>query len=377
MSKNIVLCCDGTDNQFSGYHTNVIRAYKVAVHSASQVTYYDCGVGTMPAPGVTGKVAKWWSMMKGLAFGSGFKQNVMDAYTFLMNTYEPGDQVYLFGFSRGAYTVRALAGMLYAMGLLRPHTENLIPYAYEYWKKYYQQGGEVLCDEFKKTLSRPCPVHFIGVWDTVSSLGYFIHFKTYPFTAHNPEVMHFRHAVSIDERRCFFHQNLMFKWKTNPAQDIKNVWFAGVHSDVGGGYPKEQAGLAKLTFEWMMREAAAQGMQIDQTELQQELFDEGAKPDPLGEKHESLKGFWWLCELIPQRSYRPVADPVTGQTTSHNVWTIPLGRRRNVERNAAIPEVWLHQAVLTRLMAKPDYRPGNIPHTGPELRTLFQNKIEA
>jgi hypothetical protein len=106
MPKNIVLCCDGTNNQFSSDHTNVIRAYKVAVHSAQQVKFYECGVGTMPNPWDKGQLVKRWSMIEGLAFGSGFMQNIEDAYRFLMSNYEPGDQVYLFGFSRGAYTAR-------------------------------------------------------------------------------------------------------------------------------------------------------------------------------------------------------------------------------------------------------------------------------
>jgi uncharacterized protein (DUF2235 family) len=86
MSKNIIICCDGTNNQFDGDHTNVIRTYKVAGRSARQMTFYDCGVGTMPEPWAGGKLAKRWSLLKGLAFGSGFMQNIEDAYRFLMAT---------------------------------------------------------------------------------------------------------------------------------------------------------------------------------------------------------------------------------------------------------------------------------------------------
>jgi len=106
MSKNIAICCDGTNNQFDGDHTNVIRAYKVIRHHDQQLSFYDPGVGTMPEPWQKTKLGKRWSMLKGLAFGSGFLQNIEDAYRFLMRSYQPNDQIYLFGFSRGAFTAR-------------------------------------------------------------------------------------------------------------------------------------------------------------------------------------------------------------------------------------------------------------------------------
>ncbi len=107
MQKNIAICCDSTDNQFDGDHTNVIRAYKVIRHHDEQLCFYDPGVGTMPEPWQTSKLGKRWSMLKGLAFGSGFLQNIEDAYRFLMSNYQPNDLIFLFGFSRGAFTARA------------------------------------------------------------------------------------------------------------------------------------------------------------------------------------------------------------------------------------------------------------------------------
>ena len=377
MPKNIVLCCDGTDNQFSGDHTNVIRAYKVAVRSSAQVCFYDCGVGTIPQPWDTSHLEQRWSITKGLAFGSGFMQNIADAYRFLMNSYEPGDQVFLFGFSRGSFTVRALAGMLYSVGLLYPGTENLIRYAQEYWQQDHRDPtkpkgqGELLCEDFKLTLARNCPVHFIGAWDTVGSVGFINQWNVYPFTAHNPQVEHVRHAVSIDERRCFFRQNLMYKDASNPAQDIKNVWFAGVHSDVGGGYPPEQAGLAKVTFQWMMREAAACGLVVNAAALERELFQVGAKPDACAAQHNSLVGGWKAAELIPMRRYNS-----TTKKYGLTMPSFPDGKPRDVECNAGAPEVFLHQSVIERLKGRADYRPANLPHDEAELRALFNNKIE-
>lgn len=357
MPKNIVLCCDGTNNQFDGHHTNVTRTYKVILCNNQQLAFYDPGVGTMPEPWQTTKLGKRWSMVKGLAFGSGFMQNIEDAYRFLMANYESDDKVFLFGFSRGAFTARAVAGMIHSVGLLRFGSENLIPYAQRYWLKDFgatSPGGKV-CAEFKATLARNCSVHFIGVWDTVSSVGIINQYRTFPHTAHNPDVTHARHAVAIDERRSCFRQNLMAP--EPKAQDVKNVWFAGVHSDVGGGYPMVESGLAKVSFEWMMREASAFGMHIDAAALQRELHGTGAAPDPGADRHESLKGGWRFVELIPVRRYN--------WKTRAKEWRWPFGASRNIQRDAAEPHVFLHHSVLQRLQGRKDYRPPNLPANDP------------
>jgi uncharacterized protein (DUF2235 family) len=188
MPKKLVLCCDGTNNQFDGYHTNVVRTYKVARRHPGQLTYYDPGVGTMPEPWEKTKMGKRMSMLSGLMFGDGFFCNISDAYKFLMLNYEPGDKVFLFGFSRGAYTARAVVALLYSVGLLHRDTESLLPYALNYWQSDFgpESPGGQTCAEFKATLGRACPVHFIGVWDTVSSVGVINNFRSFPHTTHQP-----------------------------------------------------------------------------------------------------------------------------------------------------------------------------------------------
>lgn len=369
MSKNLVLCCDGTNNQFDGYHTNVIRTYKVARRHAGQLTYYDPGVGTMPEPWNSTNFDKRMDMLKGLAYGNGFLDNISDAYRFIVANYEPGDQVFLFGFSRGAYTARAVAAVLHSIGLLYPATDNLLSYALRYWQKDFglQSPGGAVCAEFKATLARPCPVHFIGVWDTVSSVGYINNFYTFPHTAHNPEVTYVRHAVAIDERRSTFRQNLMSP--TPPQQDVKNVYFAGVHSDVGGGYPPAESGLAKVAFDWMMREAGLCGLDIDPVALSRELQGTGAPPDPCGPLHESLKGFWWFGEFLPIRRYS------WDDNKWHWHWLKGgYNQPRDVLRGAAMSYIALHHSVIDRLKQVSDYRPVNIPHGEATLRSKF--KIE-
>lgn len=369
MGKNIALCCDGTNNQFDGYHTNVIRTYKVARRHAGQVTYYDPGVGTMPEPWGKTKLAKRLSMLAGLIYGDGFFDNISDAYRFLMANYEPGDKVFLFGFSRGAYTARAVAALLHSIGLLYPGTDNLVPYAQRYWQRDLgpQSPGAKICIEFKTTLARTCGVHFIGVWDTVSSVGVINNFRTFPHTLHNPEVTYVRHAVSIDERRSTFRQNLMLPATTN--QDVKNVWFAGTHSDVGGGYPPEESGLAKVAFEWMIREAKQCGLDVDETVYNQELRGIGAPPDPCGLLHVSLRGGWWLGEFLPMKHYS------WDDKRWHWHWLIgAFNQPRDILRNAGKPFVSIHHSVLERLKQKSDYRPINIPNNEMTLQTMFQTE---
>src|SRR5262245_44219444 len=134
--KSIVLCCDGTNNQFSADDTNVLRMYRVTSKIPDQqIAFYDPGVGTMSDSSYHTQLGKLWSMLKGLAFGTGFMDNISDAYRYLMQVYENGDQIYLFGFSRGAFTARAVAALLHAVGLLYPGSENLLPYAISYWRQ--------------------------------------------------------------------------------------------------------------------------------------------------------------------------------------------------------------------------------------------------
>lgn len=128
MPKNIVICCDETGEEFGDRNSNVIKLYCTLPQDQFQIAYYHPGLGTMGAPGALSKLAQWWTKMLGLAFGYGLAANIGDAYAYLMENYENGDRVYLFGFSRGAYTVRALAAMLHMYGLLRPGNEGLVRY---------------------------------------------------------------------------------------------------------------------------------------------------------------------------------------------------------------------------------------------------------
>ena len=274
--KNIVICCDGTGNEYGANKTNVVRTCEVAVADASQFVFYDPGVGTGgweydEEGGLKAKADK--------ATGSGLQKNVEDAYRFLMQAYQPGDRVFLFGFSRGAFTARSLGGMLFRCGLLRPGLDNLVKQASE----VYNRKGDGLDAGFKATFARSCPVHFVGVWDTVESLALNANRKFHD-TRLNPEIANAYHAVALDEVRKDFPPCLWDEKNISPGQVMEQVWFSGVHSDVGGWY--DERGLSDIALRWMLEKARKCGMR-----LQKEEFAK-IKGDPLGELHDSHTGLW-------------------------------------------------------------------------------------
>jgi uncharacterized protein (DUF2235 family) len=358
MSKNIVICCDGTGNEFGESKSNVVKLYKMLVHDDSQVTYYHPGVGTMGARNALSGISKWWTKVIGLAFGYGISDNIADAYQFLMRTFQPGDTLYVFGFSRGAYTARALCGMLHIIGLLREDNEGLIPYSIRMIKERNIDFG--VAADFKRTFCRECKPHFVGVWDTVSSVGWVYNVAHFPGTraTKNPDLHFVRHAVSINERRAFFRQNL-FGPPHDAQQDVKEVWFAGVHSDVGGSYPESESQLSKIALQWMVCEAEPAGLLVDQNRKAEILGGKApyVAPDPLTKnQHESLKGAWWIAELWPKVFSYQV--PVEGQTEPK--WKRWI--RLNLGRPRIIPKgVHVHKSVDDRIRGVPSYKPKNLP----------------
>lgn len=366
MAKNIVICCDGTGNEFGDYNSNVVKLYStLIIDGKRQVGYYHPGVGTMGAPTAHNKISKAWSIVMGLAFGAGLLANVGDAYRYLMGVYEDGDKVFLFGFSRGAYTARALAGVLQMFGLLYPGNDGLIPYVIRLFARRTRRAGGMthtfeVAEGFKATFCRHCPLHFVGVWDTVSSVGWVWDPLRLPYTARNPDMVNGRHAVSIDERRCYFRNNL---WgDPYPGQSIKQVWFAGVHSDVGGSYAEGESGLSKITLEWMLCEAAPLGLLVDRDQANRVLGrippPPPVPPDSSARTHNSLTWKWWMLEFLPHSYYDTVLARVR--------WRIPLGARRFIPEGSI-----LHETVSEKLHHDPSYRPPNLPtHPATEPRNV-------
>ena len=363
MPRNVVICCDGTANEFAVDRTNVVKLYYALEHDTpNQIAFYHPGLGTMEPVGALTPAARKITRLLGLALGYGLSNDIRDAYVFLMNNYRKDDRVYLFGFSRGSYTARAVCSLLAMYGLIRPGNDPLVPYAVRMMmaidkaRKRKEQALSAgvaeeravaeyfkLADDFKTTMSRSgCNPHFVGVWDTVSSVGWLNDPVKIPYTADNPLIHYGRHAIAIDEKRAFFRPN---RWIPSPElaqhgpQDVEQVWFAGVHCDVGGGYPEEESGLSKIALEWMLEEAKKAGLCVN-AEREAEVLGQSAgsgyaKPDPDACMHESLKGAWKLAEVIEKPHY----DYQTGTVTRR----ANRGRRRTIPKGAHI-----HESVFQR-----------------------------
>ena len=381
MPKNIVLLLDGTSNEIKTNRSNILRLYGTLKKSDDQLVYYDPGVGTLGGGNVWlqswHKVMEVWGMMTGF----GLDKNVLEAYRFLVTHYDNGkrddgnhvdrDRIFIFGFSRGAYTARVLAGFIHALGLIEPRNLNLLLYAYRAYKRI-NKSKDASFDEirlYERALRADrIPVQALGLFDTVSSLIEWGRFrpqlKTHVFTKTNTSVVSARHAVAIDERRTMFrpqHWPLDVSFLRNrfqpeeaTPQDAKEVWFAGVHGDVGGGYPEAESALAKIPLHWMIEEMKAEGL-LFKTRTVNELVlgtredRDYVRPDPLGRLHHSMNRFWPLFEFIPRRKPENSARP--------SIFGVSLGlfEPRHIPEGATV-----HRSVVDRINGG-DYAPPNLP----------------
>ncbi|MEP7021875.1 MAG: DUF2235 domain-containing protein [Pseudonocardiales bacterium] len=313
MAKNIVICLDGTGNQLKAKgNTNVVRLYEMLDLSdpSKQIGYYDPGVGTFSANGAWTPIGRRISKLVGLAFGFGLRTNLGEAYTYLMQHYEPGDKLYVFGFSRGAYTARALAGLLRAIGLLRPGSENLVPYAVSVyarnkdwsdddWKQLHHFAGT-----FSMTVDRHTgiPIDYMGVWDSVKAAGVLRWKLRWLYTRQIPNVRTVRHAVSIDEKRRPYREYLIEAPQKPPIPEVEEVWFAGVHSDVGGTF-EDDPRLPHITLKWMLDGALDAGLLLKANAYEKSCSV--VADDAYGKVHRM--GWVWVFLTYRRRSVPPDA----------------------------------------------------------------------
>jgi len=263
MSKRIVFCADGTW-EAPRNDSNVYRISKALTLTSDQIVFYDDGVGA-DASGLT-------RILQG-AFGGGLLQKIQDGYTRIAHVYEPGDEIFLFGFSRGAYTVRSLAGMIANCGVpTGAFSDDCVTQAFAAYRDPVNRAS-ILAGLGRCGLGKAV-IRMVGVWDTVGSLGIPAIFggvdaKTYGFldTGLHPEIKNAYHALAVDEKRAQFPATL---WTSPPApgQTVEQVWFAGCHGDVGGGNPvggPADAGtkLSDITLGWMIGKAIALGLTFD------------------------------------------------------------------------------------------------------------------
>jgi len=373
MPKRIVICFDGTWNtpgenfqglsklhaRFAGLRnrgqdamraaieavdtgnlveTNVCRLYRSVRRSSqpvdgfTQVKWYDGGVGT-----------EWFNRIRGGALGMGLSTNIREGYKFLSDTYAAGDQIFIFGFSRGAYTARSLVGMIRNCGLLpadasgRSADSDPMLEAYALYRNRTENADSPAALAFRQKhgAATNVTVKCLGVWDTVGALGIPIEaaadFNKQAFAFHDTElsgiVEHAFHALAVDEHRAPYDATL-WSPKQKPNQTIEQRWFAGAHCDVGGGY--EDRRLSDIPLKWMQDRAAACGLVLDPTGIPK--VGPGNIEGKLSDSFGAFLG--GVFALFQQRHYRRIGATDHGRET-------------------------IDKSVFDRIAAIEDYRPAN------------------
>jgi uncharacterized protein (DUF2235 family) len=332
--KRLILCCDGTWNKADQVQdgtpcpTNVVKlAYRIAKHAENgmpQVILYDQGVGT----------GNSIDRLTGGAFGEGLEDNIYRAYRFLIANYEPGDEIWLFGFSRGAFTARSIAGVIRKCGILSRVAVQHYVKAVELYRMSEVHPDDPTAVNFRSQFSccgtDPIKIRFIGVWDTVGALGIplaglrGLNRRDYTFhdTALSGTVELAYHALALDEHREPFVPSLWME-KRKPNQTIEQMWFPGVHSDVGGGYP--ETAISDITLEWMMEKARSAGLALDPLALAAHPLS----PNPTGVLHDSRS--------LPYKFMRGIDRPIDTSGSQ-----------------------FVHPSALARWDADPNYCPKNL-----------------
>jgi uncharacterized protein (DUF2235 family) len=316
--RRLIVCCDGTwntaDQAISGHPspTNVTKlALSLAAEDAAgarQCVYYHPGVGTSR-----------WERLSGGAFGVGLSRNVLDGYRFLIDNYESGDLLYLFGFSRGAFTARSLAGLIRNSGILRRENVGRIDQAWVLYRSSADTPRGVAATLFRRAYSFEPRIQFIGVWDTVGALG----IPTFGPRWLKPIVTRINHrwefhdtklstrvkgafqALAIDEQRAAFAPAVWHQQPGADGQKLRQVWFTGVHCDIGGGYP--DTSLSDIALLWMADGAREYGLKFLPGALSAdgparmtpgESIDFKVEPNPLTSPHRSWTKFYRLVSPL-------------------------------------------------------------------------------
>lgn len=299
--RNLVVCLDGTWNtpdqidRGRQVPSNVVKMARAVQagrvdQKLNQLVYYDTGVGT----------GGWKDKMLGGVTGKGIGLNIKEAYQWLADNYESAeDRIFLFGFSRGAYTARSVAGLIGLCGLSGPKNQEDVAQAIKIYRMSDRGKRKTLADAFKaKDSVRTPDIHFIGVWDTVGALGVPVNiFKRklagltqFHDVTLGTKVRNAYHALAINERREPFKPTLWDPKKLQEGQNLVQVWFPGVHSNVGGGYV--DTGLADRAFLWMLGRAYAHGLRPDDQYVKLRIH-----PNWFGELRDSFSTKYKILSL--------------------------------------------------------------------------------
>lgn len=294
MKKRIVICADGTWNRpekdrKKDFPTNVLRLARaikpIGDDGIPQQVFYDWGIGS------------YYDPIAGGATGSGLHKNIMDDYRYIVQNYNPGDELFLFGFSRGAYTIRSLCGLINNCGILKRVDASLIQKAFNHYKSNRAskapKGEDSL--KFRKLHSHESrEIKFVGVWDTVGAMGIPISFlglfednDEFYDTKIGNNIRIARHALAIDEHRRDFEPTI---WEQRENMDLQQMWFAGSHCDIGGSYNPDKDGskISDISLSWMIDESQKSGLSIE-THLKEEI-----DKNPLAKLHNSRRSFYRL-----------------------------------------------------------------------------------
>lgn len=346
--RQIVLCCDGTNNNLTGGEsdTNVVRLCQLLrTHGgAGQVVFYDPGVGN---PGELPGATLWDSLKRrgeriaGLAFGRGVYENMAECYQFLMTHYQPGDEIYVFGFSRGAFTARSVAGLVNMFGILQPHMASMVPSLLHIY--FSNRGGDrdrarqriaqQTTQLFVDAPAQHVNIHFVGVWDTVASVGMPPFSKQFTARADvsHKRFLNVRQALALDEFRALFaprqyvQPNGEYRSDQGLPVTLKQLWFSGAHSDVGGGYAPHQLALAERAMAWLAGEAVqcglrllgADGQPMTDEQVLEALYahSPGARPQVPVVHSELQRAPLWAVNGLTVRTPGLVDDGAGGRTT--------------------------------------------------------------
>ena len=287
MPKNIVVFSDGTAQEGGkGKNTNIYKMFNmIEDRTSNQISFYDAGVGT------------GWRKLTGSIGGAGISRNIRQAYAFIHENFEVGDSIYLFGFSRGAATVRSLSALIHHFGILPKSRPELIKKAYRIYRK--KDKGKVkrrAAELVARNHTMWTRIEFIGCYDTVAALGLSWHLPSklidrIPGLRHrfhdltlSESVVHARHALAIDDERKTFLPELWAEKLPKVDQTMAQVWFAGMHTDVGGGYLEK--GLGDVSLAWLVDEAVNKGLRI----YSRHPYE--IEPDPHGIMHNSRSKLW-------------------------------------------------------------------------------------
>jgi uncharacterized protein (DUF2235 family) len=294
MPKRLVVCCDGTWNRPDQIDDGIPAPTNVSKFALAVARQDDAGVAQLMHY-VQGVGTGRFDHIRGGAFGVGLSHNVREAYRFIVETYEPGDDLFVLGFSRGAYTARSTVGLVRNSGILLRENRDHADEAFVLYRNRNDRAHPNATDAqmFRRMYCHPDPeIHFVGVWDTVGSLGipgpqWLTKRWSFHDTTLSSHVRNAFHALAIDERRKPFEPTLWKQQEHAVDQTLEQRWFAGVHCDVGGGYA--DPALGELALLWMVERARDCGLAFDAEQLAQVT---GA--DPLGEIHDSYKSFYTL-----------------------------------------------------------------------------------